>query len=149
MSTYSAYVHDSRPLDGSGLVLVSERFNWFAFLLPLFWALGNRLWLVFFGYLILSVLVQIALDFMGAEFGFSLAIIVGYRLIFAIAAPFLRHKNLERQGYRELNMVSADSLFDAEEKALETLRLGAHIPTQRQPYPIEDMKMDQVDDYNN
>lgn len=149
MSDYSAYVHDNRPLDGNGLVLVSEKFNWFAFFLPLFWALGNRLWLVSFGYLILSILAQVALDFMGAGIEFSMAVIVGYRLIFAIAAPFFRHENLGRQGYRELNIVSANSLFGAEAKALEALRLNSHIPNEENPCPAEDMKMDQINDYNN
>lgn len=121
MSTYSAYFHKERALDGSGLVVFKEKFNWFALFLPLFWSLRYQLWLAFFSYILVSLAIQVVLEMIGSDWVATAALTIALRVLFALSAPFFRRRKLENKGYRELNPVHADCLEVAERKTLDGL----------------------------
>ncbi|OUR76207.1 hypothetical protein A9Q83_15495 [Alphaproteobacteria bacterium 46_93_T64] len=121
MQAYSAYFHKERPLDANGLVLVSERFSWFAFLLPAIWALRHQLWVALGVYVAGSVLLQLGLDFVGASFGIQIVCSFAFAFLYASFAPEFRHLKLSKDGYGELGPVSAKTIDDAEKAALTAL----------------------------
>ncbi len=126
MRTYSAYYHEALPLGGNGLVLIKEKFNWFAFFLPMFWALRHQLWFALFTYIFISAILQAALGHIDMGWIVGATILMGFRFIFACSAPIFRHRKLLKGGYKELNPVIASDMEDAERTVLDRLVLSPH-----------------------
>lgn len=150
MHFYSVFFLEDQPLEDKGLVLVSQKISLFALLLPGFWALFNRLWLVFFAYF--AVLFGLG---MGLEaFGFSPSInfLVSFllALFVALSASYLKEQQLLAQGYKEQAPVEASSLHEAEKKALEQLVKDTDIPKLYQDRSSKvKTEMEQENDYDN
>ncbi|HZD64433.1 MAG TPA: DUF2628 domain-containing protein, partial [Xanthobacteraceae bacterium] len=74
---------ESTP-DPDRFVFVRDGFSFWAFLLAPLWMLRHRLWLVFVGYVIVAVALQVGLRLIGASPGviitvsFLLALLVGF-----------------------------------------------------------------------
>ncbi len=150
MNTYSVYYHEALPLDGTGLVLIREKFNWFAFFLPFFWALRYQLWIALLTYVVLSVVVQVALEYIQAGILIGIVFAISFRLVFAYASPHFRQMKLLRLGYREMQPVFAVRLEEAERLVLNIVVDGQTLKTENSERPPGlEGEMDQVNDYDN
>src|SRR5262245_55951152 len=112
MSTYTVHEpplkrYDLSP-DPERFVFVRDGFWFWAFLLAPVWMLRHRMWLVLLGYVLVVVLVQAALHFVGASgatrafASFLLSLLVG------IEAATLRRFTLARRGYKLAGVVVGD-----------------------------------------
>jgi Protein of unknown function (DUF2628) len=99
--------------DAESNLLVRDGFSWIAFFLPAIWFLWHRLWieaaLTFAATVGLAALADIT-DFGGAAFALSLLV----SLFAGLEGAALRIDALRRRGWREIGVVEADSVDDAE-----------------------------------
>src|SRR5260370_5071724 len=84
MSIYTVYepplkAHESAP-DPERFVFVRDGFAFWAFLLTPLWMLRHRLWLVFIGYVLLTVALQVALGMIGM----SATVMAALRLLLSL-----------------------------------------------------------------
>jgi hypothetical protein len=102
------------------LVLVTESFNWAAFVFGPFWAVAKNLWWVALSLILLNLGVFFAgaafIGDLAAQFAISLglAIIVGY------LANDLQRWTLERAGFIEVGVVSAPDVDAALQRFLDS-----------------------------
>ena len=95
---------ESAP-DPDRFVFVRDGFSFCAFLLAPLWMLRHRLWLVFVGYVIVAVALQVGLRLIGASPGviiivsFLLALLVGFE------AATLRRFTLSRRRWNNVGVV--------------------------------------------
>ncbi len=116
MNMFIPYQNEQRRGDDV-LICLSDRFDWFAFLLPPLWALWNRLWMV------LAVMVGffLVLAFAGQYVVFpalSLYLLAAWWLGFE--AGTLRGASLKRRGWRQGEPVLANDLLEAEQKVFSS-----------------------------
>lgn len=83
------------------LIFVQEGFNWFAFFLAPVWALWHRLWLVFIGLVIASVLLTLLVGLAGLNFWFEGMLGLGFALFVGFEANDMRRWTLK---YRAWNL---------------------------------------------
>lgn len=106
---------ESTP-DPDRFVFVRDGFSFWAFLLAPLWMLRHRLWLVFVGYVIVAVALQVGLRLIGASSGviiivsFLLALLVGFE------AATLRRFTLARRRWNNVAVVVGDDLESAERR---------------------------------
>lgn len=95
MTLYALYrsVDDPTALP----VAVSERFSWFAALLPPVHALVHRLWAHLSFFLLALVAIVLAAPFVGADAGTGLYAVLAIACGFA--APGARRRSLQRSGF--------------------------------------------------
>lgn len=88
-------------------VLIPEGFNFWAFLLTGFWALYHRLWLAFVGFIVVTVLCNIAVYVFGGGFAmdFLLSLVIG--IGFGLLGNDLRRRKLAARGYKLVDIVTA------------------------------------------
>lgn len=112
MTTYT--VHMKEAADPDDVVFVPEGFSLAAFLFTALWAFWNRLWIV--GLVTLVVLTAVTAVPVRLGIGPEITGIVQLALsiIFGFEANNLRRLTLARSGYREIALVSGDTLQDAE-----------------------------------
>ena len=102
-----------------GLVILPETMSWGALLVPFLWAPWHRAWLVFAGWLVVTVAIE-ATDTLGD--GRLAAILSGAFVIwFALVANDLRRWTLERRGFRLVGLVEARDVIEAEARFLGRL----------------------------
>ena len=110
---------ESTP-DPDRFVFVRDGFSFWAFLLAPLWMLRHRLWLVFVGYVIVAVALQVGLRLIGASSGviiivsFLLALLVGFE------AATLRRFTLSRRRWNNVAVVVGDDLESAERRFFDT-----------------------------
>ena len=110
---------ESTP-DPDRLAFVRDGFSFWAFLLAPLWMLRHRLWLVFVGYVIVAVALQVGLRLIGASAGvimivsFLLALLVGFE------AATLRRFTLSRRRWSNVGVVVGDDLESAERRFFDT-----------------------------
>src|ERR1700730_15446071 len=120
MSVYTVHIPPStRRGSASGperFVFVRDGFSFWAFLLAPLWMLWHRLWLVFVGYIVLAILLQIGLPMIGASAagmftaGALLALLVGFE------AATLRRLTLARRHWKNIGIVVGDDAETAERR---------------------------------
>lgn len=130
------------------LVYVREGFSWGALLVPFLWAPWNGLWMVFSGWLAVSVVLQ-GVEWFDPTVGAVVSVV--FALWFAAVARDLQRWSLERRGHRLVGVVEARGREDAatrliaavlarpETLASAPLGLATVLPaarTPRQPPPI-------------
>ena len=120
MSVYT--VHEP-PLRAAGALADPERFIFvrdgfyvWAFLLTPIWMLWHRLWLVFISYVVLSAVLDSALQFAGASAGLIVLVGLLIALLIGLEASTLRRLTLRRRRWRNVGVVSGDDLEDAERR---------------------------------
>ena len=124
MSIYTVHepplkADESTP-DPDRFVFVRDGFSFWAFLLAPLWMLRHRLWLVFVGYAIVAVALQVGLRLIGASSGviiivsFLLALLVGFE------AATLRRFTLARRRWSNVGVVVGDDLESAERRFFDT-----------------------------
>jgi hypothetical protein len=120
MAVYT--VHEPPPRRGEAaadperFAFVRDGFHFWAFLLGPLWMLRRRLWLVLILYLLLVIVLQVGLWFVGA--GGWLKFIAGVLLamLVGLEAPTLRRWTLGRRGWLTVGVVVADDLEMAERR---------------------------------
>ncbi|GGB40448.1 hypothetical protein GCM10011316_10650 [Roseibium aquae] len=94
------------------LVFVPDRFSILAFAFSVPWMLVHRMWFVLLGYLALTLAIElVAFWTVGAAAGVA-ALAVSFA--FGLEAQGLRKWSLERKGYRQVGLVAAGDLEEAE-----------------------------------
>ena len=98
-------VHEP-PLRGSApdperFVFVRDGFTFWAFLLAPVWMVWHRLWLVFLGYALLMVALQVALQWIGAPAAVAFAANFLVALLIGFEAASLRRFVLARRRWRD------------------------------------------------
>jgi hypothetical protein len=116
MPLYTVHAPPTLPGDGApdpmGYVFVKEGFCWPAFFIAELWLLFRRMWIVFFAYIIVAaVLTAIGERTGGPLPGLFLALA---HFVFAMEGNQLRRWTLRRRGYRLVDVVEGDRLYEAE-----------------------------------
>lgn len=106
---------DQTAPDPERFVFVREGFAFWAFLLAPLWMLRHRLWLVFTGYILVTVALQVALRMVGAST--TVMVVVGLLMAWLVGleAATLRRFTLGRRRWRNVGIVVGDDL-DAVER---------------------------------
>jgi hypothetical protein len=97
-------------------VFVRDSFSWWAFLLTPLWMLWHRLWLVLMLYILVSASLEAGLRALGAPI-FTL-VVVGFliSLLVGLEASTLRRFRLARRHWRNIGVVTGDSVEEAERR---------------------------------
>jgi hypothetical protein len=122
MVSYSVHLPtDAVPGDPAALdrlVLVRDGFSIFAFSFHVLWMLWPRLWLVALGLFAILLAGSFAMDWLGLPTGASFCIQLLVSLLIGLEASSLRRWTLRRKGLPMRDVVVADSLGEAEDKAI-------------------------------
>ncbi len=102
--------------DPTRFAFVRDGFSVWAFLFAPLWMLRHRLWLAFFGYLVVVAAVQVALMAFGMPDGVKIAVGVLLALLVGFEAASLRRWTLSRRRWQSLGVVVADDLEAAERR---------------------------------
>lgn len=124
MPVYTVHGRNDVPGDRAAdkFVFVRDGFHVWAFLLAPFWLLWNRLWLGFFGWLVLTVGVSLGIAALGAGpdavlfADFLIAILMG------LEASTLQRWKLSRGKWRQAGVVVADNVEAAERRFFDSWR---------------------------
>ncbi|MEO8668838.1 MAG: DUF2628 domain-containing protein [Bauldia sp.] len=125
---------DRRAADPTAFAFIKEGFCWPALFFPAIWILVRRLWLVFLGFLIVSL----GLGWLGDRLGGPLPglILVLAWLLFAVEANGLRRWTLERRGWRFVGVAEGSRIGDAEQRFFPAwIAAGARVPEPPAPLP--------------
>jgi hypothetical protein len=95
---------------------VRDGFHFWAFVLAPFWMLWRRLFLVFIGYVLLSVALNVALYLAQAPGAANFATQALLALLVGLEAGSLQRWTLRRRGWGDVGIVSADNLEAAERR---------------------------------
>ena len=120
MSIYTVHepplkADESTP-DPDRFVFVRDGFSFWAFLLAPLWMLRHRLWLVFVGYVIVAVALQVGLRLIGASSGVIIAVSLLLALLVGFEAATLRRFTLARRRWKNVGIVVGDDLESAERR---------------------------------
>jgi hypothetical protein len=130
------------------LVYVREGFSWGALVVPFLWAPWNGLWMVFSGWLAVTLVLQ-GVEWLAPTAGAVLSLAFG--LWFAASARDLQRWSLDRRGHRLVGVVEARNRDDAairllasvlarpETTATARIALATVLPaarTPREPLPV-------------
>ena len=97
-------------------VFVRDGFSFWAFLLAPLWMLRHRLWLVFVGYVIVAVALQVGLRLIGASSGVIVTVSLLLALLVGFEAATLRRFTLARRRWKNVGIVVGDDLESAERR---------------------------------
>jgi len=100
--------------DPRSVVFLKQGFCWPALFVPIVWMLYHRLWLASGGYVVLSAMVALLGQYVGANDASAGIIGLGFGLMVAWEANGLRRRSLDRAGFREVATVAAKNLPLAE-----------------------------------
>jgi hypothetical protein len=120
MSVYTVHAPPPRrgelDSDPTRFAFVRDGFSVWAFLFAPLWMLRHRLWLAFFGYLVVVAAVQVALMAFGTADGAKIAVGILLALLVGFEAASLRRWTLGRRRWQSLGVVVADDLEAAERR---------------------------------
>jgi hypothetical protein len=119
MAVYTVHEPPSRagePGDPARFTFVRDGFHFWAFVLGPLWMLRHRLWLVLIGYLVVAAALHIALIKLGVSDGLKIAVALLLALLVGLEAASLRRWTLGRRRWRNLGVVVADDLEQAERR---------------------------------
>lgn len=124
MSVYTVHEPPLRAADAipdpERFVFVRDRFSVWAFLFTPLWMLWHRMWLVLVGYVVVSAGLETAMVAFGAS-AMAVALVgVLVSLLIGLEASTLRRLTLSFGGWRNIGIVSAADLEDAERRFFET-----------------------------
>jgi hypothetical protein len=105
---------DGSTPDPDRFVFVRDGFSFWAFLLAPLWML--RLWLVFVGYVIVAVALQVGLRLIGASLGVIITVSLLLALLVGFEAATLRRFTLARRRWKNVGIVVGNDLESAERR---------------------------------
>ena len=120
MSIYS--VHEPPPKADTGepdperFVFVRDGFSFWAFLLAPLWMLRHRMWLVFLGYVVVTVALQVGLRLIGASTTVIMVAGALVSLLIGFEAASLRRFTLWRRRWKNVGIVVGDDIESAERR---------------------------------
>jgi hypothetical protein len=97
-------------------VFVRDGFHFWAFVAGLIWLIWHRLWWALLGYVVISIVGEVALSMLGAGSGTRLTVMVLFALLMGFEAASIRRWTLSRGNWRQLDMVVADDAEMAEQR---------------------------------
>jgi hypothetical protein len=106
---------DQTVPDPERFVFVRDGFAFWAFLLTPLWMLRHRMWLVFTGYILVTVALQIVLGMIGASSAVMAVTGVLVAWLVGLEAATLRRFTLGRRGWKNVGIVVGDDV-DAVER---------------------------------
>ena len=115
-------VHEPPPgvRDGKSwperIQFVRDGFSLWAFLFAPLWMLRHRMWLVLFGYVVISAGLQIGVRVFGGSVLAAALIGLLLGLLVGLEAGTLRRFTLGRRGWTNIGVVSGDDVEDAERR---------------------------------
>jgi hypothetical protein len=95
---------------------VRDGFHFWAFVAGLIWLAWHRLWLALLGYVVLSIVAEVALSMLSAGAGTRMAVMLLFALLMGFEAASLRRWTLSRRKWRQLDIVVADDEETAERR---------------------------------
>jgi uncharacterized protein DUF2628 len=107
---------DETASDPERFVFVRDGFSFWAFLLAPLWMLRHRLLLVFMGYLVVTIALQVGLRLIGVSGSVLFAVSTLVALLIGFEAATLRRFTLSRRRWRNVGIVVADDLESAERR---------------------------------
>jgi hypothetical protein len=120
MAVYTVYEPPLRKKefapDPERFAFVRDGFHFWAFLLAPLWMLRRGLWLVLFGYILLTAAVNLGLYLVGASATVTFAVGVLIALLVGFEAASLRRLTLARRGWRNVGIVVGDDMEAAERR---------------------------------
>ncbi len=114
----SYYGSDVRTVPDQ-LVFVRDGFYFWALVGTFFWLLWHRLWLATLGYLVITIVAEIAMWSAGVGSGTRFQVMAVIALLLGLEAGSLRRWKLSRRNWRQLDIVVADSEEAAERRFFE------------------------------
>jgi hypothetical protein len=109
----------SSPAASAGadrFVFVRDGFHFWAFVAGLIWLLWYRLWWALLGYIVVSIIGEVALSTLGAGIGVRFAVMLLFALLMGFEAASLRRWTLSRGKWRQLDLIVAPSRESAERR---------------------------------
>ncbi|MGI9385082.1 MAG: DUF2628 domain-containing protein [Methyloligellaceae bacterium] len=88
------------------ITFVKEGFAWWAFLIPVFWLIYQRMWLVLLGFVGVTVVLNLIFELFGLGEVAAAVASLGLGLLLALEANDLRRWTLRRRGFEELGLVT-------------------------------------------
>lgn len=96
--------------------LVRDGFHVSAFLFGPLWMAAHRLWLALLGYLVVMTAISVTLHQIDADGGARFMILLAIALLIGFEAPSLQRAKLSRKGWKNIGLVSANDLEEAERR---------------------------------
>ena len=132
MSVYTVHEPPLRAADAGPdpeqFAFVREGFSVWAFLFAALWMLWHRMWLVLLIYLVVAAGLETALYYAGVS-GLLLGLIaVLVSLLIGVEASTLRRFTLTRGGWKNVGVVSGDSLEMAERRFFDAWMRATPLP---------------------
>ena len=128
--------------DPQRFVFVRDGFYFWAFIATWLWMAWHRMWLVLLIYVVGATAVEGAAYYAGAGSGGAVVVGLLIALLIGIEAGTLRRFTLARRGWKNVGVVSAYDLEDAERRffadwvrAAPTVRSAPAAPPQNSPPP--------------
>jgi hypothetical protein len=114
-------VHEPPPrrdelADPARFAFVRDGFHFWAFLLGPLWMLRHRLWLALIGYLVVAAALHVGLTALGVSGNLRVAVALLLALLVGLEAASFRRWTLGRRRWRNLGVVVADDLEQAERR---------------------------------
>ena len=129
--------------DPQRFVFVRDGFYFWAFIAAWLWMAWHRMWLVLLIYIVGSTVVEGAVYYAGAGRGGTVVVGLLIALLIGIEASTLRRFTLARRGWKNVGVVSAYDLEDAERRffadwvqAAPTVRGAPSAPARNSPPPL-------------
>jgi hypothetical protein len=131
MSVYT--VHEP-PLKADGtepgperFAFVRDGFGFWAFVLGPLWMLRHRMWLVFLGYVFVTVVLHVGLRLMGASATVTAVTSLLLALLIGFEAASLRRFTLWRRHWKNIGIVVGDDLESAERRFFDAWMNGSQV----------------------
>ncbi len=113
---------------------VRDGFHFWAFLLTPLWMLWHRLWLALVAYVVLAVALSVVMFMLGVPQSGALAAQLLLSLLVGLEAGSLRRWGLRRRGWRQVGLVSAPGIEDAERRFFDRWEASVDpVPPPSQP----------------
>jgi hypothetical protein len=111
---------DGAAPDPERFVFVRDGFAFWAFLLTPLWMLRHRLWLVFLGYVLVMIALQVGLRAIGTSETVMSAVGVLLSLLIGFEAATLRRFTLARRRWATVGIVVGDDMESAERRFFDS-----------------------------
>jgi hypothetical protein len=121
---------ESTP-DPERFVFVRDGFSFAAFLFGALWMLWHRMWLVFFGYVIVAGGLEAVLTQLRASTGLRVVIGLMIALLTGFEAPTLRRFTLARRKWSNVGIIVGDNLDSAEQRFFDAWTKTGGMPPVR------------------
>jgi hypothetical protein len=121
MTTYTLHLpsgaQPGQPSGLDGALLVKDGFSWGAFLFTFLWFFAHRLWLAGLAVLVGLAVLSVALVLLQVHGAMAGAVMVLAMILVGLEAGTLRRWTYGRRGSPALDVVTAETLDEAEAKA--------------------------------